>query len=100
MCLLENYDCTISTRCGIFATIPRMAALSGRSITWFSRVKPNPLTTSLCFTGAQIAERTHFRWIFPPPAFGFFAVIRDSVLLQLFCSFAAHRGHIGPVLQL
>jgi hypothetical protein len=41
--------------------MPRIAALSGRSITWFSRVNPNPFTTRLCFTGAQMAETTHFR---------------------------------------
>jgi hypothetical protein len=52
-----------------------MAAVSGRSMTWFSRVKPRPLITSFCFTGAQIAERTHFNWIFPLPEFVFFAVI-------------------------
>jgi hypothetical protein len=51
----------ISTKCGTFATMPRIAELSGRSITWFNRVNPNPLITSFCFTGAQIAEITHFR---------------------------------------
>ena len=43
---------TISTRCGTLATMPRIEGVSSRSITWFSRVKPRPLTTSLCFTGA------------------------------------------------
>src|SRR5579871_4942487 len=52
-----------------------MACVSGRSITWFNRVNPKPLITNLCFTGAQIAERTHFNWTFPLPAFDFFAVI-------------------------
>ena len=63
-----------------------------RSITWFSRVKPSPLITSLCFTGAQIAERTHFSCIFPLPAFVFFAVISNlsgqwSVASQSLCSY-------------
>ena len=48
---------TISTRCGTFFTMPRMADVSGRSITWFSRVKPSPLITLLCFRGEQIADR-------------------------------------------
>src|SRR5580692_13065521 len=79
--------------------MPRIEGVSSRSITWFSRVKPSPLTTSLCFTGVQIAERTHFRWSLPPPALDFFAVIPNSVLLQLFRSFAAQGGYIGSVLQ-
>ena len=45
--------------------MPRMAAVSGRSITWFSRVNPRPLTTFFCFTGVQIVDRTHFNWILP-----------------------------------
>jgi hypothetical protein len=35
------------------------------------------LITSFCFSGAQIAERTHFNCIFPPPEFVFFAVISE-----------------------
>ena len=45
--------------------MPRIAAVSGRTITWFSRVNPNPFTTNLCFSGVQIADRTHFSWILP-----------------------------------
>src|SRR5208337_3907234 len=56
---------TISTRCGTFFTMPRIAAVSGRSITWFSRVKPSPLITFLCFTGVQMIDRTHFNCSFP-----------------------------------
>ena len=40
--------------------MPRIAAVFGRSITWFSRVNPSPLTTLLCFIGEQIADRTYF----------------------------------------
>src|ERR1700758_1289617 len=72
----DNYSIT-SIRWGTFATIPRTAAVSGRSITWFSLVNPKPLITSFCFSGAQIADRTHFRWILPLPAFDFFAVISE-----------------------
>jgi hypothetical protein len=32
-------------------------------------VKPSPLTTSLCFTGEQIADRTHLMCSFPELAF-------------------------------
>jgi len=45
--------------------MPRIAAVSGRSITWFNRVNHSPLTTFLCFTGVQIIDRTHFNWILP-----------------------------------
>ena len=41
-------------------TMPRMDGVSSLSITWYSRVKPRPLITSLCFTGVQIFERTYF----------------------------------------
>jgi hypothetical protein len=58
--------------------MPRIAGLSGRSITWFSRVNPSPLITCFCFTGEQMAEITHFKCIFPATAFGFFVVIENS----------------------
>src|SRR5215472_5731029 len=74
----DRYWSTISTKCGTLATIPRIAGVAGRSITWFRRVNPRPLITRLCFSGAQIAERTHFRCNFPPPEFDFFAVISTS----------------------
>src|SRR5579864_7987849 len=51
-----------------------MAGVSSRSITWFSRVKPRPRTTFLCFCGAQIADRTHLSCILPA-VFFFSAVI-------------------------
>ena len=41
--------------------MPRIDGVSSRSTIWFSRVKPRPLTTSLCFTGVQIFERKY--WI-------------------------------------
>src|SRR5215831_10646269 len=85
--LLTAYS-TTSIRCGTFATMPRTAAVSGRSITWFSRVNPRPLITNFCFSGAQIAERTHFRWIVPLPEFDFFAVI-CNLSLELFGDLAA-----------
>ena len=59
--------------------MPRIAAVSGRTITWFSRVNPRPFTTFLCFTGVQIIDRTHFNWIFPLAIdFAVFVVIYSS----------------------
>jgi len=55
-----------------------MAAVSGRTITWFNRVNPSPSTTFLCFTGEQMADRTNFKWIVPFVAFVVFAVISTS----------------------
>src|SRR5271166_4589615 len=108
--MADRYYFKISTKCGTFATMPRIAALSGRSITWFKRVNPNPLTTRFCFTGAQMAETTHFRCIFPATAFGFFVVIANSSIpyistrsavaaLKLLNRFAAHSGDALPVLK-
>src|SRR5208283_4871275 len=56
---------TTTTRCGTLATIPRMAALSGRSTTWSIFRKPSPRTTTLCFSGAQIGLRTSLILIVP-----------------------------------
>src|SRR5882724_10938445 len=53
-----NYS-TTCTRWGILAIMPRIDGVSSRSTIWFKRVKPSPLTTSLCFTGVQILERTY-----------------------------------------
>ena len=64
--------------------MPRMAGVSGRSMTWLSRVKPRPLTTNLCFTGEQIAERTHLMCTFPDPAF-------DVVFVAILTLFTAAR---------
>src|SRR5208283_4349538 len=55
---LRPFYPTISSKCGTFFTMPRMADVFGRSITWLSRVKPSPLTTLLYFRGVQIADRT------------------------------------------
>src|ERR1051325_7796153 len=67
--LLDPAYCSRTcTRCGTLATIPRIEGVSSRSITWYSRVKPSPLMTSLCFTGVQIFERTYCSRIFFFPA--------------------------------
>src|SRR3979411_2513601 len=44
---------------GTLATMPRMDGVSSRSTIWLRRVKPRPLTTSLCLTGVQILERKY-----------------------------------------
>src|ERR1039458_3770253 len=91
--------------------MPRIAGSSGRSITWFSRVNPSPFTTRFCVTGAQMAETTHFRCIFPATAFGFFVVIVNSStlimsaasrysVLKFVHSLAAHRRDALSALQM
>src|SRR6201999_1581080 len=50
---------TTRTRWGTLATMPRMDGVSSRSTIWLRRVKPRPLTTSLCLTGVQIFERKY-----------------------------------------
>src|ERR1035438_471049 len=65
---------TISTKCGTFATMPRIDGVSSRSITWYRRVKPSPLITSLCLTGVQIDDRTYLRCSFDPAAAVFVSV--------------------------
>jgi hypothetical protein len=75
---------TISTRCGTLFTMPRMADVFGRSTTWFSRVKPSPLITLLCFMGEQIADRTCLIWIIPlPVVFDVLVVILIPELLAV-----------------
>src|ERR1017187_10391289 len=59
---------TISTKCGTFATMPRIDGVSSRSITWYRRVNSSPLITRLCLTRVQIAERPYFSWSFEPAA--------------------------------
>src|SRR5467141_1052157 len=54
-----RYYSTTRTRCGTLATMPRMDGVSSRSTIWLRRVKPRPLTTSLCLTGVQILERKY-----------------------------------------
>src|ERR1700744_3747018 len=84
--------------------MPRIEGLSSRSTIWFNRVKPRPLTTSLCFTGVQICERKYWILIFfsaaiiplfIPPLCG-----QDQSLLELFLRLAAQRRYLGPVAQL
>jgi hypothetical protein len=53
------YPSTIRNKCGTFATIPRTAALSGRSTIWLSFVNPRLPTIRLCFEGVAIALRYH-----------------------------------------
>src|SRR3982074_825940 len=99
--------------------MPRIAAVSGRTTTWFSRVNPSPFTTFLCFTGVQIADRTHFNWIFPlatdvdvlvfislPRSWS--SVISERLatndqrltLLQLLYRLASQRRNVFPALEL
>src|ERR1051325_12105165 len=87
--LLDPAYCSRTcTRCGTLATIPRIEGVSSRSITWYSRVKPSPLMTSLCFTGVQIFERTYCSRIF------FFAAV---ISLQLLQRLAAQGSHVLAV---
>src|ERR1700677_4304446 len=51
--------------------MPRIDGVSSRSTIWFKRVKPRPLTTSLCFTGVQICERKYWSLI----------LLSDAILL-------------------
>src|SRR5664279_2842361 len=86
---------TISTRCGTFATMPRIDGVSSRSITWYIRVNPRPLITSLCLTGVQIAERTYLRCNFDPAA-----AALVSVFLRIRAMIKAPRPTYHAPLQL
>src|SRR5579872_2118804 len=59
---------TSRNKWGALAIMPRMEGVSSRSTIWLRRVKPSPFTTSFCFFGAQILERTYWmRIIFFSP---------------------------------
>src|ERR1051326_1243939 len=68
-----------------------MEGVSSLSTTWFSRVKPSPFTTSLCFFGVHILARMYLMRIV------FFAAV---ICLQLLSGRAAHAGDFFPVAQL
>src|ERR1700729_2155867 len=44
----------MASKCGIFATMPRNTAVSGRSTTRFMVLSPNDRTMDLCFSGQQM----------------------------------------------
>src|SRR5260370_10104678 len=84
--------------------MPRMDGVSSRSTIWLRRVKPRPLTTSLCLTGVQILERKYCSLIL---AVAFLVAIGLELLgnllseeLELFDSFAAQGGDFGLVAKL
>src|SRR5258705_7804394 len=100
---IPNYS-TTRTRWGTLATMPRMDGVSSRSTIWLRRVKPRPLTTSLCLTGVQILERKYCSLIL---AVAFLVAIGLELLgnllseeLELFDCFAAQGGDFGLVAKL
>src|SRR3981081_3726477 len=102
--LLDANYSTTRTRWGILATMPRMDGVSSRSTIWLRRVKPRPLTTSLCLTGVQILERKYCSLIL---AVALLVAIGLELLgnllseeLQLFDCFAAQGGDFGLVAKL
>src|ERR1035437_2512456 len=105
----EDGYSTTRTRCGTLATMPRIDGVSSRSTIWLRRVKPRPLTTSLCLTGVQIFERKYCSLILPLAVS--FAMVKllmkielwfrsERQSLQLFHRFAAQRGDFGLVAKL
>src|SRR3984957_6368493 len=92
---------TTRTRCGILATMPRMEGVASRSTIWLRRVKPRPLTTSLCFTGVQILERTYCSLMVALVAVMGLVLLKNlfSKSLELFDCFATQGGYFGLVAQ-
>src|SRR3954469_253740 len=82
--------------------MPRMEGVSSRSTIWFRRVKPRPLTTSLCLTGVAIFERKYCSLILALVS----AMTKTpltlllQLCLQLVFSFAAQCSNIGLVAKL
>src|SRR5215469_512625 len=85
---------TMRTRWGTLAIMPRIEGVSSRSTIWFSRVKPRPLMTSLCFSGVAIFERKYCSLILA------LVSAMTKLLLQFFFSFATQRGDIGLAAKL
>src|SRR5260370_14742729 len=84
--------------------MPRMDGVSSRSTIWLRRVKPRPLTTSLCLSEVQILERKYCSLIL---AVAFLVAIGLELLenllseeLELFDCFAAQGGDFGLVAKL
>src|SRR5258707_5735433 len=84
--------------------MPRMDGVSSRSTIWLRRVKPRPLTTSLCLTGVQILERKYCSLIL---AIAFLVAIGLELLgnllseeLELFDCLAAQGGDFGLVAKM
>src|SRR5438067_3689126 len=84
--------------------MPRIDGVSSRSTIWLRRVKPRPLTTSLCLTGVQILERKYCSLIL---AIAFLVAIGLELLgnlvseeLELVDCLASQGGDFGLVAKL
>src|SRR5271170_5969916 len=85
--------------------MPRMDGVSSRSTIWLRRVKPRPLTTSLCLTGVQIFERKYCSLIL---AVAFLVAMKEllrilleqGLSLELVLCLATQGGDFGLVAKL